>query len=102
MGSSPSSQLPVPGRAGARAGGVRTCASSERQFGDFAERQSDVTRLVAGRGGMDLMHEEGTRPVNKYLPPRPRKPLTDVGRAAQPADAGKGFFAWLDGVLDRI
>ncbi|MGE3160409.1 MAG: 4Fe-4S dicluster domain-containing protein, partial [Xanthobacteraceae bacterium] len=81
---------------------VRTCPTNARHFGDLADPQSDVSRMVAERGGMDLMPEQGTRPVNKYLPPRPRKPLTDAGLAAQPADAGKGFFAWLDGVLDRI
>ncbi len=55
---------------------------------------------------MDLMPEQGTRPVNKYLPPRPRKsrwPTARVGcRWPRTPTARKGFFAWLDGVLDRI
>jgi DMSO reductase anchor subunit len=33
---------------------------------------------VAARGGMDLLPEQGTRPVNKYLPPRPRGRLDAV------------------------
>ena len=34
---------------------------------------SDVSKLVAERGGYDLMPEMGYAPVNKYLPPRPRQ-----------------------------
>ena len=34
---------------------------------------SDVSKLVAERGGYDLMPELGYEPVNKYLPPRPRQ-----------------------------
>jgi hypothetical protein len=61
--------------------------------------------MVVERGGMDLMPEQGTRPVNKYLPPRPRKSLAANAAAAplaEDTDGAKGFFAWLDGVLDRI
>ena len=50
------------------------------------------------------MPEQGTRPVNKYLPPRPRKPLAASAGAllAENTDGAKGFFAWLDGMLDRM
>ena len=61
--------------------------------------------MVAERGGMDLMPEQGTRPVNKYLPPRPRKALAESASAQPvPEDTGgaKGFFAWLDAVLERM
>jgi hypothetical protein len=60
--------------------------------------------MVAERGGIDLMPEQGTRPVNKYLPPRPRKPLADSAPRASAEDTSgaSGFFAWLDGVLERI
>ena len=54
---------------------VRTCPANARHFGDLADPASAVSIMVAERGGMDLMPEQGTRPVNKYLPPRPRKPL---------------------------
>ena len=53
--------------------------------------------------GIDLMPEKGTSPVNKYLPTRPRKPLAAAAGAAEPDTGGAtGFFAWLDGMLDRI
>ena len=61
--------------------------------------------MVAERGGFDLMPEQGTRPINKYLPPRPRKPLAASASSAvlaENTDGAKGFFAWLDGMLDRI
>jgi hypothetical protein len=51
------------------------------------------------------MPEQGTRPVNKYLPPRPRKPLADSAPLlplAENTDGARGFFAWLDGALERI
>jgi Fe-S-cluster-containing dehydrogenase component len=84
---------------------VRTCPANARHFGDLADPTSAVSVMVAERGGMDLMPEQGTKPVNKYLPPRPRKPLSESARmlplAEDTADA-KGFFAWLDGMLDRI
>ena len=51
---------------------VRTCPTGARHFGDLADPASPVSRLVAERGGIDLMPEQGTRPVNKYLPPRDR------------------------------
>ena len=31
-----------------------------------------MSRLVAARGGYDLMPEMGYKPTNKYLPPRAR------------------------------
>ncbi|HSO46596.1 MAG TPA: 4Fe-4S dicluster domain-containing protein, partial [Rhizobiaceae bacterium] len=46
---------------------VRTCPANARHFGDLADPQSAVSMLVAERGGIDLMPEMGTRPVNKYL-----------------------------------
>ena len=61
--------------------------------------------MVAERGGVDLMPEQGTGPVNKYLPPRPRKALSASASALPPAESTEGatgFFAWLDSMLDRI
>jgi hypothetical protein len=60
-----------------------------------------VSRLVAERGGVDLLPEMGTRPVNKYLPPRPKDqacgaPLPEVAATAQ------GFLGWLDRALARL
>jgi hypothetical protein len=49
------------------------------------------------------MPEQGTKPVNKYLPPRPRKPLAESAMPlAENSPAASGFFAWLDGMLERI
>jgi Fe-S-cluster-containing dehydrogenase component len=84
---------------------VRTCPANARHFGDLADPDSAVSIMVAERGGMDLMPEQGTRPVNKYLPPRPRRPLSESAAmlpAMEDTADAKGFFAWLDGMLDRI
>ena len=84
---------------------VSTCPVSARHFGDFNDPDSDVSRLTAERGGFDLMPESGYRPVNKYLPPRPRR---DGRQEAAPAreeltptaetPAGK-FLQWADKLL---
>ncbi len=81
---------------------VRTCPAGARHFGDLGDPDSDVSQLVVAREGYDLMPELGTKPVNKYLPPRlkdrpasaPLAPLLDV-----PAT---GFAGWLDRLLDRL
>ncbi|MEQ6202057.1 4Fe-4S dicluster domain-containing protein [Sulfitobacter sp. HNIBRBA2951] len=90
---------------------VRTCPAGARHFGDLGDPDSDVSLLVAARGGMDLMPEQGTKPVNKYLPPRPKDQL------ALPADEqidilapflepvateAKGFLSWLDKTLEKL
>jgi len=89
---------------------VRTCPSSARHFGDFNDPDSNVSQLVAERGGIDLMPEMGTRPVNKYLPPRPKtrsEPAassTNVSSAKGPSSTPKaeGFLGWLDAALDKL
>jgi Fe-S-cluster-containing dehydrogenase component len=84
---------------------VRTCPAGARHFGDLGDAESDVSRLVAARGGFDLMPEMGTKPVNKYLPPRPRD--TDQIDILAPllapvASDGKGLIAWLDKALSKL
>jgi Fe-S-cluster-containing dehydrogenase component len=85
---------------------VRTCPAGARHFGDLGDPDSAVSQLVAERGGFDLMAEQGTKPVNKYLPPRPKDRLTG-GVATAPVlpterrDA-TGFLAWLDRTLEKI
>ena len=85
---------------------VRTCPAGARHFGDLGDPESDVSRLVAARGGVDLMAEQGTQPVNKYLPPRPRDRLDDVDVLApflEPVTTGpQGFLGWLDRALDAL
>jgi Fe-S-cluster-containing dehydrogenase component len=85
---------------------VRACPTGARHFGDLGDPASDVSQLVAERGGYDLLPEMGMKPVNKYLPPRaqresaapretkPLEPLPPAGNS--PADR---FFAWVDRVL---
>ena len=81
---------------------VRACPAGARHFGDLADPDSGVSRLVAKRGGFDLMPEMGYRPTHKYLPPRPRRsaPGGAVAPAVlEPAEPQGGFLAWLDRVL---
>ena len=88
---------------------VSTCPASARHFGDLGDPASDVSRLVAERGGRELMPELGYRPVNRYLPPRPaRKTAGDTGAAARldpviaaEADGSGRFLRWVDRVLSR-
>ncbi len=69
---------------------VRTCPTNARHFGDLADPDSHVSRMVADRGGIALMPEQGTQPVNRYLPPRDRphagapwmRPRVPAGTAA--------------------
>ncbi|MBC6441888.1 MAG: 4Fe-4S dicluster domain-containing protein [Rhodobacteraceae bacterium] len=87
---------------------VRTCPANARHFGDFADPDSDVSRMSADRGGLALMPEQGTKPVNRYLPPRPKTAPAggDIDILApflKPvAEEPKGLLGWLDKVLDRI
>ncbi|MCB1459387.1 MAG: 4Fe-4S dicluster domain-containing protein [Nitratireductor sp.] len=82
---------------------VRTCPANARHFGDLGDAGSEVSKLVAERGGFDLMPEAGTRPVNKYLPPRKKtvpqeKPRADAVEQLAPT----GFLSWLDRALERL
>ena len=79
---------------------VRTCPTRARHFGDLADPESEVSKLVAERGGFDLMPEMGYQPTNKYLPPRPRRDAATEPAAALPdASPAGGFLGWLDRVL---
>jgi len=80
---------------------VRACPTGARHFGDLADPASAVSRLVADRGGFDLMPEQGTRPVNKYLPPRPKDRVATLAPLLEPIPQG-GFLGWLDKALDRL
>jgi Fe-S-cluster-containing dehydrogenase component len=86
---------------------VSTCPAQARHFGDLGDPASDVSKLVAARGGHELLPELGYKPVNRYLPPRPRRaggegcgavssgPATADGAGLHPA------LRWLDRILSR-
>ncbi|MFC3550582.1 4Fe-4S dicluster domain-containing protein [Lysobacter cavernae] len=84
---------------------VQACPTRARHFGDLGDPESRVSKLVAARGGVDLMPQLGYRPVNQYLPPRPRRAAqTPAAEApAEPLDttALPPVLRWLDRVLSR-
>ena len=60
------------------------------------------SKLVAERGGYDLLPEMGYKPVNKYLPPRPRRDAHTAKAEALPKPDGSAFdrlFVWADKLL---
>jgi sulfite dehydrogenase (quinone) subunit SoeB len=87
---------------------VKACPTGARHFGDLGDADSPVSKLVAERGGYDLMPEIGFKPTNKYLPPRAKRDGTTAAQASaatmiahDPASASAKFFAWADKVLSR-
>lgn len=81
---------------------VRTCPTGARHFGDLADPDSAVSRLVEARGGYDLMPELGTAPVNKYLPPRPKGAAAVEPLAPLRAVQVTGLAGWLDRLLEKF
>lgn len=85
---------------------VMACPTRARHFGDLGDPDSDVSKLVAQRNGYDLMPEMGYKPVNKYLPPRPRR-TGDTRRAdvvleeSIDVSAAPPLLRWLDRMLSR-
>ena len=82
---------------------VQACPTRARHFGDLGDPDSDVSKLVEQRGGVALMPELGYRPVNRYLPPRPRRagePRQDDA-APEAGDAKAAVSRWLRRVLQR-
>jgi Fe-S-cluster-containing dehydrogenase component len=89
---------------------VQACPSRARHFGDLGDPESDISKLVAARGGVDLMPELGYAPTNKDLPPRPRRAGggtgADDGQDMSPSPAAGDPQAgnplkWLDRILNR-
>jgi len=85
---------------------VMVCPVSARHFGDLGDPQSQVSEMVARRGGGDLMPELGYKPVNKYLPPRSGRmaPSPPVACEATPPDAASPadrLLRWVDRILSR-
>ncbi|MGH8041338.1 MAG: 4Fe-4S dicluster domain-containing protein [Rudaea sp.] len=84
---------------------VMACPTRARHFGDLGDPDSDVSKLVAARDGYDLMPEMGYKPVNQYLPPRPRR--DGCASQATPPQEEKVDFStspllrWMDKLLTR-
>jgi Fe-S-cluster-containing dehydrogenase component len=81
---------------------VQACPTRARHFGDLGDPDSAVSKLVAERGGVALMPQLGYAPVNRYLPPRPRRAGDgddDEAQGSSPAAATP--LRWLDRVLKR-
>ena len=81
---------------------VQACPTRARHFGDLGDPDSEVSKLVAERGGVALMPELGYKPVNRYLPPRPRR-TGDGETSDTPAAAGIENIGtrWLHRILKR-
>ena len=81
---------------------VKACPTGARHFGDLGDADSSVSKLVAERGGYDLLPEMGYKPVNKYLPPRARRDMPVVPELPkQTGSALERLFAWADKALSR-
>ena len=87
---------------------VMACPTRARHFGDLGDADSAVSKLVADRGGYDLMPEFGYKPVNKYLPPRPRRDGNCSPAASKVAKDDNVDFStaspllrWMDRILSR-
>jgi sulfite dehydrogenase (quinone) subunit SoeB len=85
---------------------VQACPTRARHFGDLGDPDSAVSQLVAARGGVDLLPELGYRPVNQYLPPRPRRAGPAAEAGAEPEEALDRnllppLLRWLDRMLER-
>jgi Fe-S-cluster-containing dehydrogenase component len=81
---------------------VSTCPVNARHFGDLGDPNSAVSKLVAERGGVDLMPELGYQPVNKYLPPRSsqsRSATATPKRIAPVVDDIHPLLRWVDRFL---
>jgi len=87
---------------------VMACPTRARMFGDLGDPDSDVSRVVADRKGFALMPEFGYAPVNRYLPPRPRRDGSSAASIAAPAaeemldtERLPPLLRWLDKALSR-
>jgi len=87
---------------------VMACPTRARHFGDLGDENSAVSKLVAEREGYALMPEIGYKPVNRYLPPRPRRDGCNSKLSTTPAaeknvdfSTASPLLRWIDKVLSR-
>jgi sulfite dehydrogenase (quinone) subunit SoeB len=81
---------------------VQVCPTRARHFGDLGDPESKVSKLVAERGGVALLPELGYAPVNRYLPPRPRRTGDGGDEAtAETITQPGGIAAWLHRIVRR-
>ena len=80
---------------------VQACPTKARHFGDLGDPESDISKLVAARGGVDLMPQLGYKPTNQYLPPRPRRDGSCGGEVVDEEAVRASPLAWLDRILRR-
>jgi hypothetical protein len=85
---------------------VQACPTKARHFGDLGDPESKVSKLVAERGGVALLPELGYAPVNKYLPPRPRRAAIAPDTQAASVEtidtaALPPVLRWVDRLLSR-
>ncbi|HVX03573.1 MAG TPA: 4Fe-4S dicluster domain-containing protein [Rhodanobacteraceae bacterium] len=86
---------------------VLACPTRARMFGDLGDPDSAVSKVVAERDGFALMPEFGYRPVNRYLPPRPRRDGSNTAIAKEAAEEKLDtetlppLLRWLDKALSR-
>jgi Fe-S-cluster-containing dehydrogenase component len=81
---------------------VLACPTRARHFGDLGDADSPVSRLVAARDGYALQPELGYQPVNRYLPPRPRRDGPSASDA-ETLDTTQlpALLRWADRLLSR-
>ena len=80
---------------------VQVCPTKARHFGDLGDPESKVSKLVAERGGVALLPELGYAPVNRYLPPRPRRAGGDDSAVVESNTPPATPLRWLDRILNR-
>ena len=71
--------------------------------GDLSDPDATVFQLVEERGGVPLMPEQGTKPVNRYLPPREKGGIDVLAPLLTPvADEPRGLLRWIDKALEKL
>jgi Fe-S-cluster-containing dehydrogenase component len=81
---------------------VAACPTRARHFGDLGDPDSEVSRLVAERGGVALAPELGYAPVNRYLPPREAKRFAAMPEEPAPSPRIENpLLRWVDRILSR-